>query len=301
MTAPTRQTILAIDDVPGNLKLLGEILSHEYRYLCATSGPAGLDIARAQRPDIILLDVVMPDLDGYEVCSQLKSNPTTEAIPIIFITSLKDETDETRGLEVGAIDYVTKPFCPAIIKARVRNHLELKRYRDLLETLATTDGLTGVPNRRHFDDFLSREWRSAMRRQSPMSLILMDIDHFKLYNDHYGHVQGDECLRAVAQALLGAGARRPSELMARYGGEEFACILPDTPLEGALQVARQQLAAVAGMQRPHEQSTTAAHVTLSMGVACVTPSVGQVQGELITRADERLYSAKRSGRNQVGS
>lgn len=293
-----KQTVLAIDDVPANLKLLGQILGSQYRYLCATSGQAGLEIALAQQPDIILLDVMMPDVDGYEICARLKADASTRAIPVIFITSLKEETDETRGLEIGAIDYVTKPFCPAIIQARVRNHLELKRYRDMLERMSVTDGLTGIPNRRHFEQFLEREWRSAIRKQSPISLILLDVDFFKLYNDHYGHVRGDECLRGVAQALVGA-ARRPSELVARYGGEEFACVLPDTTSAGAATVARAQLQRVAALKLPHEKSTVAEHVTLSLGVATVTPAVGQAAADLIVLADEKLYCAKKNGRNQV--
>ncbi|HEY4002133.1 MAG TPA: diguanylate cyclase [Candidatus Xenobia bacterium] len=291
------QTVLAIDDVPANLKLLGEILGPAYRFLCSTSAQAGFEIAVAQRPDVILLDVVMPEVDGYEICRQLKAQQQTEQIPVIFITSLKDETDETRGLDIGAIDYITKPFCPAIVRARIRNHLELKRYRDLLEAMSMTDGLTGVANRRHFEQFLDREWRSAIRRQAPMSLVLMDIDHFKLYNDHYGHLEGDECLRAVAQALQG-GARRASELVARYGGEEFACVLPETSLESAKGLAGQQREAVLALERPHARSTWG-FVTVSMGVASVVPSLGQEPGDLIRQADEHLYVAKKNGRNQV--
>jgi diguanylate cyclase (GGDEF)-like protein len=293
-----KQTVLAIDDVPANLKLLGQILGSEYRYLCATSGLAGLEIAHAQRPDIILLDVMMPEVDGYEICARLKANPATQQIPVIFITALKDETDETRGLEIGAIDYVTKPFCPAIIQMRVRNQLELKRYRDLLERMSVTDGLTGIPNRRHFEQFLDREWRAAIRNQTPISVILLDVDHFKLYNDFYGHVQGDECLRSVARALQVA-ARRPSELVARYGGEEFVCVLAETDLEGALTVARQQLQSVAEMNLAHEKSPVAPHVTVSLGVACASPALGDPHGELLTRADANLYEAKRGGRNRA--
>jgi diguanylate cyclase (GGDEF)-like protein len=295
-----RLTVLAIDDAPANLKLLGQILGQEYRFLLATSGLAGLDIAVAQRPDLILLDVMMPDVDGYAICEQLKANPHTRAIPVIFITALKEETDEARGLEIGAIDYVTKPFSPAIVQARIRNHLELKRYRDLLEGLAATDGLTGIPNRRQFDQTLEREWRSAIRRQSGIALVLMDIDFFKIYNDRYGHLQGDECLRQVARAL-GAGPRRPTELVARYGGEEFGCILPDTDLAGAVHVAEELLGAVRALRLAHAGSAVADHVTLSLGAACIIPSVGEPFSALIAGADERLYAAKKNGRNQVQS
>jgi len=293
-----KSTVLAIDDAASNLKLLGQILSPLYRFVFATSGADGLEMASTHRPDLILTDVVMPEMDGHQVCKQLKANPLTAQIPVIFITSLKDETDEAYGLDIGAIDYITKPFSPAIVKARVRNHLELKHYRDLLESQAATDGLTGIPNRRHFNDSLEREWRSAIRRKCQISLVLMDIDCFKPYNDFYGHLQGDECLREVGRALVGA-ARRPSELVARYGGEEFACVLPDTDLAGGVHVASELLERVRSLQLKHEKSTVCDHVTLSLGVACMSPEVGDNPGELIQRADAQLYVAKRAGRNQV--
>lgn len=293
-----KQTVLAIDDVPANLKLLGEILQPEYRFLVATSGAQGLELAASKQPDLILLDVMMPEMDGYEVCTQLKANPLTQAIPVIFITALKEETDEARGLEIGAIDYVTKPFSPAIVRIRVRNHLELKRYHDLLESQAVTDGLTGIANRRQFDKWLDREWRLAIRRRSPISLILGDIDCFKLYNDHYGHPEGDECLRGVAKALS-AGLRRPSELLARYGGEEFACILPDTDQAGALHFANTLLDQVRALRRPHATSTAADIVTMSLGAASLSPSLGDTPDVLLQLADDHLYAAKRAGRNRA--
>ncbi len=293
-----KQTVLAIDDMPANLKLLGEILKPEYRFLVATSGAQGLELASSKQPDLILLDVMMPEMDGYEVCRRLKANPLTQSIPVIFITALKEETDEEKGLEIGAIDYITKPFSPSIVRIRVRNHLELKRYHDLLESQAVTDGLTGIANRRQFDKWLDREWRLAIRRQTPISLILGDIDCFKLFNDHYGHPEGDECLKAVAKALT-AGLRRPSELLSRYGGEEFACILPESDLAGALHFANNLLEHVRAVKMPHEKSIVTDIVTMSLGAACLSPSLGDTPESLIQAADEKLYEAKRNGRNQV--
>lgn len=293
-----KQTVLAIDDMPANLKLLGEILKPEYRFLVATSGAQGLELASSKQPDLILLDVMMPEMDGYEVCRQLKANPLTQSIPVIFITAMKEETDEEKGLEIGAIDYITKPFSPSIVRIRVRNHLELKRYHDLLANQAVTDGLTRIANRRQFDKWLEREWRLAIRRQAPIALILGDIDHFKLFNDHYGHPEGDECLKAVAKALT-SGLRRPSELLARYGGEEFACILPESDLAGALHFANNLLEHVQNVRIPHEKSTTSDIVTMSLGVACMSPQLGDASERLIQAADEKLYEAKRNGRNQV--
>lgn len=297
MTAD-KQTVLAIDDVPANLKLLGEILAPEYRFLVATSGAQGLDIASAKQPDLILLDVMMPEMDGYEVCARLKANPLTQSIPVIFITALKEETDEEKGLEIGAIDYVTKPFSPSIVRIRVRNHLELKKYHDLLESQAVTDGLTGIANRRQFDKWMDREWRLAIRRQSPISLILGDIDCFKLFNDYYGHPEGDECLKAVAKALS-SGLRRPSELLARYGGEEFACILPETDLAGAVHFAGNLLDQVRSIGMRHEKSTVTDIVTMSLGAATMSPTLGEGPELLIQKADEQLYVAKKAGRNRV--
>lgn len=295
-----KQTVLAIDDVPANLKLLGEILQPEYRFLVATSGPQGLEIAASKQPDLILLDVMMPGMDGYEVCRQLKANPLTQSIPVIFVTALKEETDEERGLEIGAIDYVTKPFRPTIVRIRVRNHIELKRYHDLLESQAVTDGLTGIANRRQFDKWLDREWRLAIRRQSPISLILGDIDCFKMFNDHYGHPEGDECLKGVAKALA-AAIRRPSELLARYGGEEFACILPETDLAGAAHFAGSLLEQVRATGMPHAKSVCSDIVTMSLGAATLSPSLGDGQETLIQAADEQLYRAKKAGRNRIVS
>lgn len=295
-----RQTVLIVDDTPANIELLSETLSDEYEVLFATSGPDALDIAAAEHPDLILLDVNMPDMDGYEVCTRLKEDARTRTIPVIFVTAMGHEDDETKGLNVGAIDYLTKPFRPSIVRARVRNHLELKRYRDSLETLSSTDGLTGIPNRRQFDETLEREWQRARRGQAPLSLILMDVDLFKDYNDHYGHLAGDDGLRQLARAVAGC-IRRPTDLVARYGGEEFACVLPDTDIAGAAWLGNQMLEKVNAVNVPHAHSAVADHITMSFGAATLIPVVGQPAFELIRRADQCLYAAKRHGRNQFSS
>lgn len=293
-----KSTILVIDDMPDNLKLLNQILGNDYRMLCATRGLKGLEIAASQKPDIILLDVVLPEMDGYEVCKRLKADPLTRDIPVIFITSRNQEMDEANGLMMGAIDYIIKPVSPAIVKMRVRNHLELKRYRDVLEKLSATDGLTGIPNRRQFDQFLDREWRRAYRNNLPISMIMMDIDFFKFYNDHYGHLAGDDCLRQIASALA-ESIQRSTDFVARYGGEEFACILPETDLAGAVRVANHIREKISGLAIPHASSTVAEHVTLSFGVAAIFPTIGQNSTDLIEAADRMLYLAKKDGRNQI--
>jgi diguanylate cyclase (GGDEF)-like protein len=295
-----KQTVLIVDDTPANIEILSEALSNEYEVLFATSGQDALNIAFDQEPDLILLDVVMPDMDGYEVCARLKRDIRTRTVPIIFVTAMDQLEDEAKGLNVGEIDYLAKPIRPPIVRARVRNQLELKRYRDFLVNLSSTDGLTGIPNRRRFDETLDCEWQRARRNQTELSLILMDVDLFKEYNDHYGHLAGDDCLRQLARVLAGC-VRRPTDLVARYGGEEFACLLPDTDLEGAIWIANRMREKVDSLQIPHVHSPVADHVTLSLGVAMLIPVVGQSSLDLIRHADECLYASKRNGRNQVSS
>lgn len=295
-----QQKILVVDDTAENFTLLNHMLGQDYRMLYATNGQHGLELAFSAKPDIILLDVMMPELDGYEVCARLKANPVTRSIPVIFVTAMKCATDEARGLDIGAIDYIIRPFSPAIVRARVRNHLELKRHRDFLENLSATDGLTGIPNRRHFEQILEREWRRAMRNQSCLSLIMMDIDFFKGFNDHYGHLSGDDCLRHVARTLA-ESAQRPFDLVARYGGDEFACVLPETEAAGAVSIADKLREQVYALHIPHARSLAADHVTLSLGVATLVPESVQLPADLIDRADRLLFKAKQNGRNQLKS
>lgn len=292
--------VLVIDDEPINIRVLGESLIGAYEILCATSGEDGLRLAQSEQPDLVLLDVVMPGVDGYEVCRRLKADPATQRIPVIFITGLTLVEDEAKGLEIGAIDYITKPISPPIVRARVKNHLELKRYRDLLENLSMSDGLTGIANRRRFDAYLTQEWHRAIRSGAPLSLLMLDVDHFKLFNDTYGHAAGDDCLRQVA-CVLDAATHRVTDLAARYGGEEFACILPDTPLEGAITVAEQVLQGVVALMVPHSRSSVATHVTVSIGVVTMMAGGNRSEADLVCAADTLLYRAKAEGRNRLCS
>jgi len=293
-----RQSILIVDDMPTNIEILNEILGNDYEILFATNGEDAINIASNVSPDLILLDVVMPDIDGYEVCRRLKSNEKTKDIPVIFITSMDHEEDESKGLNIGAIDYITKPISSSIVKARVRNHLELKTYRDYLKNLSTMDGLTGIPNRRRFDEVIDLEWRRARRNQTPLSLLMMDIDYFKAYNDHYGHIAGDDCLVIVAKAIASV-IRRPADFVARYGGEEFVVLLPETDNSGAAQMATRVQEKMKMLAIPHEYSPVSNYVTLSIGVATTIPSDTQAPSDLIKQADELLYKAKNNGRNQI--
>jgi diguanylate cyclase (GGDEF)-like protein len=295
-----KPTILIVDDAPSNIEILNGILDSDYEILFATNGKDALEVAQEHMPDLILLDVVMPEMDGYEVCTRLKTDIKTREIPVIFITGMGQEEEEAKGLSIGAIDYVIKPIRPSIVKARVRNHLELKRYRDTLKSLSTIDGLTGIANRRRFDEVLSHEWLLARRTLAPLSLLLMDIDLFKAYNDHYGHLAGDDCLRKVA-AGLSEVARRPGDLAARYGGEEFVLLLPDTNSEGARCIANRVQEKIKTLNIPHAFSTVANQITLSIGSASMVPTDEKISDELIKRSDELMYEAKLNGRNQVRS
>jgi diguanylate cyclase (GGDEF)-like protein len=293
-----RQTVLIVDDTPANIEVLNAILGVEYEILFATSGRDALVILADQTPDLILLDITMPEMDGYEVCRRLKADPHTCNIPVIFITSLSEEEDETRGLEVGAIDYLSRPIRAPVVKARVQNHLELKRYRDKLENLSAMDGLTGIPNRRRLDEYLDQEWLRGLRSQSPLSVCMMDVDFFKRFNDLYGHAAGDNCLRRVALALASV-IRRPADFVARYGGEEFIYVLPDTDSDGAVDLAEKFRDSVAALGIPHADSTTATYVTISGGLATAVPTEDSSPAQLLEAADRLLYWAKRAGRNQI--
>jgi len=290
--------ILLVDDAPTNIQMLNETLRDGYHLFFATNGRDALRIASESLPDLILLDVIMPDMDGYEVCRFLKADPVLRDIPIIFITAMNQQEDEAIGLELGAVDYITKPFNPTIVRLRIRNQIELKRQRDLLTRLSHLDGLTGIPNRRSLDETLAREWRRGSRSTRPLSLMMIDIDHFKAYNDSCGHLAGDDCLRAVAQALK-IPLERAADFVGRYGGEDFLGILPETDEEGAMMVARELLEGVASLNISHPASPLGGKVTVSIGIATATIQHEKNQTYLLQEADNALYRAKQEGRNRI--
>ncbi len=300
MNKKQRAKILIADDTPSSIQVLGEMLGNEYEIIFALTGDKAITMAEMQMPDLILLDIMMPGMDGFQTCKKLKENPVTKSIPVIFITSLNMEEDEARGLEIGAIDYITKPIRPSVIRARIKNHLELKTYRDYLENISMKDGLTGIANRRRLDEYLLHEWRRSQRLGRFLSLLMLDIDHFKLYNDNYGHSAGDECLKKIANTIEGS-LTRPGDLAARYGGEEFACILPETDLKGAQFVADRIHRNLAELAIPHEYSPISSVVTISIGIATTIPDNANSLDHLVKNADEMLYEAKRSGRNKTMS
>jgi diguanylate cyclase (GGDEF)-like protein len=290
-------TILVVDDTPANLSLMSSLLKDSYKVKVANSGERALEIAQSDAPpDLILLDVMMPGLDGYEVCRRLKAQATTKDIPIIFLTAMADVENESRGFALGAVDYISKPFNKTVVKARIRVHMQLKRQSRLLENLVFVDALTEIPNRRALDQTFAQEWARSLRAGSPLSYLLIDIDLFKPFNDHYGHGSGDECLVRVAKALHGC-VQRPSDCVGRYGGEEFAAILANTDLDDALQVAHILHSSVAALKIPHAHSTVNPHVTISIGVATAHPVAGQSLQMLSETADRMLYGAKNAGKN----
>lgn len=296
-----RSKILIVDDVPQHIKILGEALRREHEIIAATSGTRALELVKEQHPDLILLDVLMPDCNGFEVLRTIREDPLSRDIPVIFITSLNADEDETKGFELGAVDYIIKPFRTAVVKARVRTHLRLRHQTELLKQLANLDGLTGLPNRRFFDERFSLEWRRALRTFTPVSIIMADVDHFKAYNDTYGHLEGDNCLRLLAKQLGQNTLLRAGDLLARYGGEEFVALLPGTDASGALRVAEHMRGNIEQLNIKHESSRTASRVTVSLGSATTTPSSELDRETLINQADQALYLAKQTGRNKVCS
>lgn len=291
--------LLIVDDEPTNAKILANGLNQDYKILLANSGERALKLAKSQpQPDLILLDIMMPEMDGYQVCQALKNDPATSNIPVIFVSALDDSADEEKGLNLGALDYISKPFHLPIVKSRLRNHLALKLKTDLLEQMSHMDGLTHIANRRQLDETLLRESHRLARNGQLLGVIMLDIDFFKPFNDHYGHGQGDICLQKVAQALQEV-IKRPSDLLARYGGEEFVVLLPETDITGTKNVAESLRNAVADLQLVHQYSTVAPYVTVSVGaVSGLVESPLQAE-QLLKLADEALYLAKQNGRNQT--
>ncbi|MHB8961846.1 MAG: GGDEF domain-containing response regulator [Saccharofermentanales bacterium] len=294
-----QQTILVVDDAKANINVLAELLRSDFKIRATTSGEKALEIALSENPpDLILLDVLMPDMDGYTVCKKLKESAQTRNIPVIFITGKVSEEDEIYGFTIGAVDYITKPFSPVVVKARVNTHAELKRHRDYLEDISYLDGLTGIPNRRKFNEYLNYTCSFATIESVPVSVILIDIDNFKAFNDYYGHQEGDSCLTLIAQALS-EEIKNKTDLAARFGGEEFAFILPNKTLETALEFAERLRQGVERLRIPHAHSTASDVVSISLGVTSQIPHESCTCADLVKKADEALYRSKQNGRNRV--
>jgi diguanylate cyclase (GGDEF)-like protein len=304
--------ILVVDDsrtIRASLAALLTRMGHQV--IDAENGEHALEVYARERPDLLLVDVMMPVLDGYEAAKRLRREHPEDWVPIIFLSSMEADQDLDRAIEAGGDDYLVKPVSFVVLNAKIRalHRLESMRRKLMgltselaganrtLEAIARMDGLTGIANRRHFDSYLPTELSRSARSRAPLSLVLIDIDHFKNYNDHYGHQAGDACLKQVA-AVLREATRRPADLAARYGGEEFAMVLPETPQEGALEVAKAIAERLARLEIAHAGSPMHGVVTLSQGIA--TCKAGQpVDCEhMIQYADKALYQAKEQGRNR---
>lgn len=290
-------TILVVEDDEINLTVLASSLNDMCKVLVAKTGEKALALVKEQEPDLILLDINLPDMTGYDVCRAVKNNAYTKSIPIVFVTGDDSEQAELYGLQLGALDYLRKPYQVDLMKARISNLLDLKHKTDLLEMYANIDGLTNIPNRRSFDRNLADEWSHAQRKGRTMGLILLDIDYFKQYNDHYGHAIGDSCLKRVAGCIQ-LLARRSSDHVARFGGEEFAILVRDCERNDIKLLAEKVRAGVQRLNIPHAKSSIGSEVTVSLGGAVMVPYRDDAPNTLIVAADENLYKAKKRGRNQ---
>lgn len=286
-------TILVVDDQPINIQIVFQVLGNEYNILMATSGKQAIKVCHDSRPDLILLDVVMPEQDGLETCRQLKADKQLSDIPVIFVTGLQHQTDEDACWDAGGVDFIQKPFNTNTLRNRVKAHLALKRQADLLRSLAYLDGLTGIYNRRYFDNVLSIQLAQHRRKLSPLAVLMIDIDYFKKYNDTFGHLAGDDALRKVASTLKHSG--RQADMVARYGGEEFVVLLADTDINGAVTVAKNMLHHVLELDIAHPQ-TPATKLSISVGIAVADEAKGY-DSNIIELADQQLYLSKQRGRN----
>lgn len=289
-------SILIVDDLEISRRILRLWLGNDYQLHEARTGVDALAMAKKIRPDIILLELTLPDIDGFAVLSQLKTMEETKDIPVVFMTKASDSITEERAFEMDAADYIYKPFSIPILKMRVRNLIKIVNTIRTIEELSNTDTLTGIANRRSFSTRLAAEWSRAIRERSPLSLIIADADSFKKYNDTYGHLQGDVALKTIARVMAGC-IRREIDTIARWGGEEFAVLLPMTDMEGGLVVAEKMRKAVESEPIPLEDKHHT--ITVSLGVSCTTPTVESDIDEFITNADQGLYMAKKYGRNRV--
>lgn len=291
----SRPTILIVDDVVANINLLASLLKDEYKIKIAKNGKKALEIANQEdNLHLILLDIEMPEMNGYEVCKQLKNSASTSDIPVVFLTARDNESDEEYGLNLGAVDYIAKPYNPAIVKIRVRNHVALKLKSDWLEELSMMDGLTHIPNRRYFDDEYKKQFKQASREQQNFFVVMIDVDEFKSYNDHYGHGKGDECLLKIAETLQNQ-LKRPMDMLARYGGEEFVIIMKDIEASGALTMVQRLVDSVESLGIKNVFTSHSDKVTISAGIAKLTQ--GDTQTTLLKRADKALYKAKKNHKN----
>lgn len=296
---PGRARLLIVDDHPLNIRALHEVFASHHDVFMALTGEQALAFCRKTPPDLVLLDVLMPEMDGLEVCRTLKQAPETAGIPVIFVTGLDDPDGEAACWDAGCVDFITKPINARTVRNRVRAHLMLKRQADLLRRASWIDGLTGVANRRQFDEQLHREWQRCRRSEASLSIAIVDIDLFRAYNETYGHLAGDDFLRQVAAAIQ-RSLLRPMDLVARTGGKKFTCLLPEIELDGAQTIAERIESAVRDLHIPHAANAPAG-ATVSIGIASAVASSNEDPEGLLLRAEQALHRAKGRGRGRVCS
>jgi len=289
-------TILIADDEKANLDILGSILSPIYNLIISRSGTRAFEFAKESQPDLIFLDVIMPDMTGFEVIKNLKESDGTIKIPVIFITGLSSAEDEEKGFNLGAVDYITKPFRKAIVKARVNTHIRIVDQMRTIEKIGLVDMLTKIANRRGFEERLKVEWNRALREKTPISILVMDIDKFKNYNDTYGHQQGDMALKTFADTAS-KSLMRGVDFAARWGGEEFVILLPGTNIDGAAEIAERVRKNIEAVVIPTDDGTKT-KITVSIGVNSIIPTTNSLTKDFIEKADQALYKAKETGRNR---
>ena len=294
----SKYKVLVVDDERSNLEVVEDILTPEYEIVTACSGEEALRRVTDINPDIILVDTVMPGMDGFKTLIRIKGIREMQNVPVIIITGKSNDDDEERGLLLGAVDYISKPFKKAVVRASVRTHLRMADQMRTIEHISLIDALTNISNRRSFHEKASIEWRRCAREHKPISFLMIDIDHFKIYNDTYGHPQGDMLLSAVAK-IFTESARRPSDIVARLGGEEFGLLLPEATLENATAMAEKIRRQVGDLQIPTNDGLAMTSATISVGVASIVPGEHDILKNFIAKADEYLYAAKNSGRNMV--
>ena len=293
-----KSSILIVDDNFDNIRVLGTVLrKNDYRVMIAQSGKQALHSLEVAKIDLILLDVMMPGMDGFATCQKIKAHPDWKRIPIIFLTAKVGEAEIVQGFKLGAVDYITKPFNVAILLERVKTHIQLHHYHNILQEQAYIDGLTQIPNRLRFEKVIYDEWHRALRNATPLAVLMIDIDHFKMLNDTYGHVMGDYVLKQVA-CTLARLIKRTGDFVARYGGEEFVVILPDSKLRETMMLAESMRVAVEKLAIENE-NTALGSLTISLGATSFIPTPALSPVQLVDAADQQLFLAKKNGRNQV--
>jgi len=291
--------ILVVDDEKMNIIAMAHFLKPQYEVIVAVDGASAIEAAEKHLPDLILLDIIMPDMNGFDVLVKLKDSAATMNIPVIFLTGLSNAGDEEKGLSLGAVDYITKPFNQSVVKARIKTQIKMLDYIRTIEKLCMLDALTGLPNRRGFDTRMNVEWGRAYREKRELGVIMLDIDKFKIYNDTYGHPQGDILLQVVADVIRKT-LNRTADFASRWGGEEFMILLPDTSLEGTVKIAEQIRINVKDTIVPYVDGTNTS-TTVSLGAGSIIPDDGDSSADFISVVDKLLYAAKKNGRNQTCS